>query len=117
MAQKTRIIYVDDLTGDELPEGQGQTVSFGLDGQSYEIELNRENADELRETFRRYVQVARRVGRASRTSGGGRSRLTGGRTSRDRAAAIREWARANGYEVNARGRIPSSVVRAYEAAR
>ena len=28
---------------------------------------------------------------------------------------VRAWARANGYEVNERGRIPAAIIDAYEA--
>ena len=44
MAQKVNIILVDDLDGSEATE----TVSFGLDGASYEIDLNDGNAAALR---------------------------------------------------------------------
>ena len=37
------------------------------------------------------------------------------RTSSD-TQKVREWARANGYEVSDRGRIPASVREAYDAA-
>lgn len=63
MAQKVQVVFVDDLTGEVLPDGQGQTVSFGLDGTSYELDLNKSNADALRETFKRYVRAGRRTGR------------------------------------------------------
>jgi hypothetical protein len=44
------------------------------------------------------------------------STLTSARAGRPReeTAAIREWATANGLEVSARGRIPSTVLEAYE---
>jgi hypothetical protein len=38
------------------------------------------------------------------------------RSNRDQTAAIREWARANGHQVSDRGRIPKSVIEAYQAA-
>lgn len=73
MAQRTHVVFVDDLSGEELPQGQGQTVSFGLDGTTYEIDLNKDNADELRATLKRFVDAARKVGRAqSGRTGGGR---------------------------------------------
>ena len=68
------------------------------------------------EVFSRYVSAARKVGRGNRASGGGRSRATGGRMDREQAGAIRDWARKNGHAVSDRGRIPASVVEAYEAA-
>ncbi|MCV2489705.1 Lsr2 family protein [Geodermatophilus sp. YIM 151500] len=114
MARKVQVILSDDL--DESLSAD-ETVSFALDGTSYEIDLAEKNAKELRETFSRYVSAARKVGRGSgRASGGGRSRATGGRMDREQAGAIREWARKNGHAVSDRGRIPASVVEAYEAA-
>ena len=35
---------------------------------------------------------------------------------REQAGAIRDWARKNGHNVSDRGRIPASVVNAYEEA-
>ncbi|SFK88481.1 histone-like nucleoid-structuring protein Lsr2 [Geodermatophilus ruber] len=116
MARKVQVILSDDLDED-LPADE--TVSFSLDGTNYEIDLSEKNAQDLRNAFSRYVQAARKVGRGSgRGSGGGRSRATGGggRMDREQAGAIREWARRNGHQVSDRGRIPASVVEAYEAA-
>ncbi len=116
MARKVQVILSDDL--DESVAAD-ETVSFSLDGTSYEIDLSEKNAQELRDAFSRYVQAARKVGRGSgRASGGGRSRATGGggRMDREQAGAIRDWARKNGHAVSDRGRIPASVVEAYEAA-
>jgi hypothetical protein len=116
MARKVQVILSDDLD-ENLPADE--TVSFSLDGTSYEIDLADKNAKELRDTFARYVSAARKVGRGSRgASGAGRSRATGGggRMDREQAGAIRDWARKNGHQVSDRGRIPASVVEAYEGA-
>ena len=117
MARKVQVILSDDLD-ENLPADE--TVSFSLDGTNYEIDLSEKNAKELRDAFSRYVQAARKVSRggSSRASGGGRSRATGGggRMDREQAGAIRDWARKNGHAVSDRGRIPASVVDAYEAA-
>lgn len=51
-SEKTAVMVVDDITGDTLPEDQGQTVRFGLDGQDYEIDLSAERAAEFREAVR-----------------------------------------------------------------
>ena len=116
MAQKVQVIKTDDLENDDVPADE--TISFALDGTTYEIDLSEKNAAEMRDAFSRYVQAARKVNRGSgRASGGGRSRATGGgRMDREQAGAIREWARKNGHAVSDRGRIPASVVEAYEAA-
>ena len=115
MARKVQVILSDDLD-ENVPADE--TVSFALDGTNYEIDLSDRNAKELRDAFSRYVSAARKVGRGSggRASGGGRSRATGGRMDREQAGAIRDWARKNGHQVSDRGRIPASVVDAYEAA-
>jgi hypothetical protein len=117
MARKVQVILSDDLDEDVPAD---ETVSFSLDGTNYEIDLSDKNAKELRDAFSRYVQAARKVSRGggSRASGGGRSRATGGggRMDREQAGAIRDWARKNGHNVSDRGRIPASVVDAYEAA-
>lgn len=110
MAQKVQVILVDDLDGGAAEE----TVSFALDGVSYEIDLSTANAAKLRDTFAQYTGTARKIGgRAS--AGRGRARSGGG--GRDnRTAQIREWARSNGHKVNERGRIAADVVAAYEKA-
>src|SRR3954453_21999023 len=115
MARKVQVILSDDL--DENLSAD-ETVSFALDGTNYEIDLSDKNAQQMRDALSRYVQSARKCGLAggSRASGGGRSRATGGRMDREQAGAIRDWARKNGHQVSDRGRIPASVVEAYEAA-
>jgi hypothetical protein len=110
VAKRTITVLTDDLTGQELEPGTGQTVSFALDGQSYELDLAKDSAEELREAFKRYTQAARRM------TGRQAAEKPQGRRSRQDTSAIREWAKANGHEVNERGRIASSVVQAYEAA-
>ncbi len=117
MARKVQVILSDDLD-DSIPADE--TVTFALDGTTYEIDLSEKNATEMRDVFGKYVSAARKVsGRSTgRASGAGRSRATGGggRMDREQAGAIREWARKNGHEVSDRGRIPASVVEAFEAA-
>jgi hypothetical protein len=112
MAQKVQIILEDDLDGGEADE----TVSFALDGTSYEIDLNADNADKLRGVLAPYVGHARKVtgSRGGRRSGGA-TRASGG-GSGPSPKEVREWARENGHEVPDRGRIPQEVRDAYDAA-
>src|SRR4051794_25859334 len=66
MAQKVHITLEDDLDGGDATE----PVAFGLDGRSYEIDLNDKNAKTLRDSLATYVAAARRSGnRASRAKG------------------------------------------------
>jgi len=116
MARKVQVILSDDLDDSIAAD---ETVTFALDGTTYEIDLSEKNAEELRNVFGKYVSAARKVSsRGTRASGAGRSRATGGggRMDREQAGAIRDWARKNGHEVSDRGRIPASVVEAFEAA-
>jgi len=116
VARKTQVVLEDDLSGEVLEDGAGETVSFSLDGQSFEIDLSNENATKLRDDFARYVGHGRKIassGSAGRSSGN-RSRPTA-EDKRD-LGAVREWARQNGHEVSERGRIKSSVIEAYDVA-
>jgi hypothetical protein len=105
MAQKVHITLEDDLDGGDATE----TVAFGLDGRSYEIDLNDKNAAKLRDALARYVAAGRRSGGRS---GSGKRRTQIGTSARE----IRDWARSNGHKVPDRGRIPSDVREAFEAA-
>ncbi|SDK41968.1 histone-like nucleoid-structuring protein Lsr2 [Streptomyces indicus] len=110
MAQKVQVLLVDDLDGGEADE----TVTFALDGKTYEIDLTTANADKLREALAPYVAGGRRTGgRASSARGKGRAAAAGG--SED-TAAIRAWAKDNGYEVKPRGRVPQEIREAYQKA-
>ncbi|MEV2216831.1 Lsr2 family protein [Streptomyces sp. NPDC050997] len=109
MAQKVQVLLVDDIDGGEADE----TVTFALDGKTYEIDLTTTNADNLRGLLEPYVKGGRRTG--GRASGGrGKARAASG-GSQD-TAQIRAWAKDNGYEVNDRGRVPQTIREAYEKA-
>ncbi|MEJ2885886.1 histone-like nucleoid-structuring protein Lsr2 [Actinomycetospora aeridis] len=121
MAQKVVVSLVDDLDQSEADE----TVEFGLDGATYEIDLSDANASALRDTLADYVAHARRSGGRRKSSTGASSassapaaRRGGGRAAVDREQnqAIREWARKQGMTVSERGRIPSEVSEAYHKA-
>ena len=58
MAQRVHVVLVDDIDGSDA----GETVTFGLDGSTYEIDLNEKNAAALREALSPYVGHARRSG-------------------------------------------------------
>jgi hypothetical protein len=108
MAQKVQVLLVDDLDGSEATE----TVTFGLDGASYEIDLSTGNANKLRKELEPYVEHARKASGAA----GARRRRTRTGPGRERSAQIRAWAKQRGYKVNERGRIPANIVTEYEAA-
>jgi Lsr2 len=108
-AQKIQTLFVDDLDGSDA-EG---IVRFGLDGTEYEIDLNAEHAQALRDALARYMHAARRAGDgARRPARRGRRTSAGGLNSTE----VREWAKAQGIEVKDRGRVPAELVVKFKAA-
>ena len=106
MAQKVNIVLVDDIDQSDADE----TVSFGLDGKEYAIDLNTKNARALRDALAPYVAHARPVsGRSGRRCA---AKAAGGAAP----AEIRAWARENGFDVPDRGRVAAEVREAYAAA-
>jgi hypothetical protein len=106
MAQKVSVLLVDDIDGSEA----GETISFGLDGTRYEIDLNGEHARELRGQLERYVKAARKV-----TGSSARPTRVRRASADDKNKEVRDWARNQGLGVNDRGRIPAHIVAKYEA--
>jgi len=106
MAQEVLTILVDDIDGTEAAE----TVTFALDGESYEIDLSEKNAKELRQNLGHWTERARTSGRPARI----RKSLAAVGASRN--AEIRAWAYSHGHDVPARGRIPQRIVAAFDAA-
>jgi hypothetical protein len=108
MAQQTIIQLLDDLDGSEASE----TIVFGLDGKTYEIDLNDKNAAKLRKALEPYTNKGRKL---NQTRGGKRS--SAGRSADSDTAQIRAWAKENGYDVNDRGRVPADIKEAYAKAK
>jgi hypothetical protein len=73
MAKKVTVTLVDDFDGEGAAD---ETVEFGLDGVSYEIDLSSKNAAKLRNELKQWVDAGRRVGgrRRGRSAGSGRGR-------------------------------------------
>ncbi|WP_299539453.1 Lsr2 family protein [uncultured Streptomyces sp.] len=109
MAQKVQVLLVDDIDGGEADE----TVTFALEGKTYEIDLTTANAEKLRGLLEPYTTSGRRTGGRTAT-GRAKGRATGG-GNKD-TAEIRKWARENGHNVNDRGRVPAEIREAYEKA-
>lgn len=72
MAKKVTVTLVDDFDGSGAAD---ETVEFGLDGVTYEIDLSTKNATKLRGDLKQWVAAGRRVGGRRRgRSGSGRGR-------------------------------------------
>jgi hypothetical protein len=112
VAQKVTVSLIDDLDGDKADE----TVEFGLDGKSYEIDLSSSNAEKLRDALASYVAAARRPGGRRRGGAVATANAAAARrpsVDREQNQAIRDWARKRGMKVSDRGRIPADVLEAY----
>ena len=111
MAQRIQVLLVCELHDDDTPGTE--TITFGLDGASYEIDVCESHAAEVRDRLAGYVGAGRRTGGRGE-HGPGRSRRRRSRGSGD-AARIREWARSQGLPVPERGRIPADLAEKYGA--
>jgi len=111
VAKETITKLIDDLDGGEAHE----TVKFGLDGYTYEIDLSTKNANKLRNALAQYVEYGTRVsGRAGSASSRGAGRARGGAVAeREQNKAIRAWALRKGHDVAPRGRIRADIVEQY----
>lgn len=130
MAKETIVRMTDDIDGSEAAE----SVIFGFRGVEYEIDLSEKNLRGMEKAFAKWIDHGRVVvvegsdgaaavavetapepapARARRNST--RARRTTKAQAKD-PAAIREWAKANGFNVSSRGRISSEVQQAFEAA-
>lgn len=116
MAQKVQVTLVDDIDGGKADE----TVSFSIDGASYEIDLSAKNAKRLRDAVSSYLGAARKSGRPA-ASNTRNVRPRGGTApavvDREQNQAIREWAKKKGLKVSTRGRIPGEIVERYHKER
>jgi hypothetical protein len=106
VASKVITLLTDDLDGSEAEE----TISFSLEGYSYEIDLSKAHAQDLREALEPYVKAGRRTGRD------GRRRGRGAAMDGDQTKAIRDWAKSQKMQVSDRGRVSAEIHEAYSKA-
>ncbi len=112
MARKVEVQLIDDIDGGKAEE----SIRFGLDGISYEIDLSKKNATKLRSGLEPYLKVAQKLGRipTARVATRGRGAAPA-RGDREQNQAIREWAQRKGMDVSPRGRIARSIIDQYGA--
>ena len=101
---------MDDLTGEEIPAGRGETIRFAVNGSDYTIDLNAKNAKSFWTALEPYIKNGTRIGRSGR-------RPASSKGSKEDLRAIREWARNNGYDVADRGRVSQETKDAYYTAK
>lgn len=117
MIQRVQTLYVDDCDGQSPAD---ETVHFALDGVNYEIDLTSANAERLRAAIQPWRDSGRKIRRGDR-----RRDANGVKPNRPHRAtridpaqsrAIREWAETNGMPISSRGKIPTAVHEAFDAA-
>lgn len=113
MARMVTETITDDLDGSE----GASTVSFGLDGTSYSIDLNEKNAAALRRALEKYIAAVPKSavvkGRRKGPVRSATSARRAGQTAYDRDA-FRAWAVANDIQLT-RGRPPRALRERFEA--
>jgi Lsr2 len=114
MARHEVVLYKDDIDGSEKDV---RTVAFEFDGASYEIDLGPANYTKLKKALTRYVEAGTKVSNRARTSGRSlTARRSVAKDQKEFNVRIRRWAAENGYDVKPRGRVPETVIAAYNKA-
>ena len=110
MARQRQIIetVTCDVCGQTTDDPTNVTLGWGRE--QWELDLCPTHNAELSQQFDQWTANARRTSSAS----GSRGRGT--KASPADVAAVREWAKANGFKVGDKGRIASDVRAAYAAA-
>lgn len=115
MAKKVSINMVCDLDNAEYdPDGGGETVTFALEGQYYEVDLCEKDATAFRRALKKYTEHGRKATAPRKTRTNNVTSTT--RRDPEQVKAIKSWLVENGYEPPQRGRIPLEMLNAYEAA-
>jgi hypothetical protein len=113
MAEQVIRRQVDDLErlrGNSGVEADEQVI-FGLDGQSYKIDLTAVNAKDLRDALALYVQAAQPLFDPE-----AKKDLTPAQAKKAELEDVRRWAEVQGMHVNRRGRVPQSIIDGFELA-
>ncbi|MBB2903584.1 hypothetical protein FHR75_004427 [Kineococcus radiotolerans] len=106
---RTTTQLLDDIDGTSPAT---EHITFALDGDTYEIDLNTDHARQLRAGLNLFIQHARRTG----------SQTVGHRDNYKRTTLtpdhriIRSWAQDNGHPVTTTSRISPTLLRAYHDA-
>lgn len=116
MAERIVRQLIDDIDDSEIPEGGGARIEFSVRGVEYAIDLSAANTAKFDKALKPYIAAAQQLRRTipqrkPKALTQPTANLTG-----EQSAAVRDWARDNGYEVSSRGRIKAEIIQAFEAA-
>lgn len=122
MAKNVIVELTDDINGNVIPDGTGESIEFSVDGVDYSIDLEDKNTEKFRKTLGYYIDHAAKIGGRKRSAHTSAVRAAAAAAKKpaksdpEQTRAIREWANANGYEVSNRGRVPAAIIEAFDAA-
>jgi hypothetical protein len=106
-----------DLDHDGEATEAARSVKFVYESKEYEIDLCDEHGEEYDSWMGDYVNHARRPRPDNGALAAPRRRQAQApRNGKLDLKEIRTWAQANGYSVSDRGRVPTTVVEAFEKA-
>jgi Lsr2 len=105
-----KVILVDDL--DETTTEGVTRIDFSWVGTDYEVDLSPAHEKEYGDLLEPLLKVAR----AKQTSGRKPRKTQKPKSDADETKRMRDWAKAHGHEVPARGPIPKEVREAYAQA-
>ena len=108
MAQRVQILLIDDVDGAAADE----TITFGLDGRTYEIDLSTTNDEQLRQAVTHWAGHARPATKTTKSTPPRQRRTRVGPSN----TTLREWAKATGHPVADRGQISNDLRQAYREA-
>lgn len=123
MARQT--VYVDDITGKKIEQGEGGTVKVGLDGQWWEVDLSNDSKAKLEKLLEPYLveKVPATTPRTSaRTASDAPRRVQTMKYSSETMAEATAWAKSPegekaleeaGVKYSGVGRTPYTVVEEY----
>ena len=112
MAKKV-IQYVEvtsDIGGHVIAEGEAVALTFSVGAVTYELDLDKAEAEAFHQTLAPYREAARSVTKTrQRRSSAAPGQIIGYHTD-----VCRNWARRNGWpDLPDRGRLPAEVIAAY----
>lgn len=155
MAKKIRVVetIIDDMTGEEQPEGTGKSFTYVWNGRVWEIDLGDANASAVEEMMGTLTSKSRRIGTVPRALlAGEKVNAPSVRTDRQRElpagssgpdsistrtlrpeadpnsftsikkrnnehrGRVRQWARENGFDQAAAGKLKEEVIEAWNNA-
>ncbi|MCZ2261748.1 histone-like nucleoid-structuring protein Lsr2 [Isoptericola sp. QY 916] len=113
MAQRIETTIFSDLSGAE----DAEQYTFAVQDSSYEVDLTKDEAAELFRLLDPYVKAGRKTSRrTTHSTPPSRPNRRGTAGNPGIYGRVKEWGRANGFDVRDRSRPSHALVEAYEKA-